>query len=377
MSENKFLLEEIINLIPYHIFWKDRDSNYLGANEAFAKAAGFKDAQDMIGKNDYDACWSKEESDFFRKIDKEVMDSGEPILNLEEPQQQLDGRVKTLLTSKVPLKDSHGVVIGILGIYTDITDRKNIELEKDKALQELQQIQDKLIQSEKLRSLGQMAGGIAHEINNPLAVIAGKARIIKKLSLEENPDLQKISKLSDDLITTVNKASSVIQNLKDLSRQESSDGPKIETFKCSDVLDSVINLISLNKDLSYKLNIEKTGDFDHDLTTNKLSLEQSLFNLIDNAIYEQSDSEQISLKISIEHKAEGSCIKVSNPGKLIPKDIASRIFDPYFTTKPVGEGTGLGLSLCKNLMNKCGGDIHYEVINNWNTFIICLWAPTK
>ena len=372
MSKNELLLEEIINLIPYDIFWKDRESNYLGANEAFAKAAGFRNAQELVGKCDYDACWSKEESDFFRKIDKEVMDSGKAILNIEEPQQQLDGSIKTLLTSKVPLKNSKDEVIGLLGIYTDITDRKNIELEKDMAIEELQQIQEKLIQNEKLRSIGQMAGGIAHEINNPLAVIAGKARIIKKLVTRDDIDRDKILKLSDELINTVNKASSVIQNLKDLSRQDTGDSLALELFKPSEVLNSVITLISLNKEIAFKLNIEKFGDFEKEIKSNKVSFEQSLFNIIDNAIYEQAANDQISISISMEHKTEGRCVKISNPGELIPSQIVSRIFDPYYTTKPVGEGTGLGLSLCKSLMNKCGGDIHYEVSDNRNTFVICI-----
>jgi PAS domain S-box-containing protein len=132
MAENKLLeqqqiLSMIIANVPHHIFWKDKDLNYLGCNPNFAKVGGLKSPDEIIGKNDYDMPWKKEESDFFRKIDREVMEKGEPILDIEEPQLQADGREATLLTSKVPLRDSGGKVFGILGIYADITERKKAE----------------------------------------------------------------------------------------------------------------------------------------------------------------------------------------------------------------------------------------------------------
>jgi two-component system sensor kinase FixL len=130
-SEERFrqrtaLLKNVLSHIPYFIFWKDRNSVYLGCNEMFAKSAGVEDPDHIVDKTDYDLVW-KNEADLYRQCDRQVMDTGEPLLNFEEPQTREDGRQITLLTSKVPLRDASGRVTGILGIYADITARKCLE----------------------------------------------------------------------------------------------------------------------------------------------------------------------------------------------------------------------------------------------------------
>ncbi len=121
------LLSNVLSNIPHSVFWKDRDSVYLGCNQNFTREAGVQTPQEVIGKTDYDLAWKKEETEFYRQCDREVMERGEPLLNIEEPQLQADGREATLLTSKVPLRDQAGQVVGILGIYADITERKRVE----------------------------------------------------------------------------------------------------------------------------------------------------------------------------------------------------------------------------------------------------------
>ena len=129
------LFKNVISNIPHAIFWKDLNSVYFGCNENFAKIAGLKKPEDIFGKSDRDLPWKKGESDAFIADDRRVMDSGVPMLNIEEPQLQANGKEAVILTSKVPLKDSSGKVIGLLGIYSDITERKNMEvmLRKDHA----------------------------------------------------------------------------------------------------------------------------------------------------------------------------------------------------------------------------------------------------
>jgi PAS domain S-box-containing protein len=118
------VLQNIISNIPYCIFWKDKNSVYLACNDNFAKFAGVQKPEDITGKSDYDLPWKKEEADFYRKIDKEVMSEGKLLLNIEEPVHQADGRESVVLTSKVPLRNAEGKVTGVLGIFTDITERK-------------------------------------------------------------------------------------------------------------------------------------------------------------------------------------------------------------------------------------------------------------
>jgi PAS domain S-box-containing protein len=118
------VLEQVIENVPHSIFWKDRDSVYLGCNRNFAKECGFKSPQDIIGKTDYDLAWKKEQADLFRKVDKHILSSGESKLWIEESRLRADGSEVTVLSSKVPLRDPSNAIIGVLGIYADITDRK-------------------------------------------------------------------------------------------------------------------------------------------------------------------------------------------------------------------------------------------------------------
>jgi PAS domain S-box-containing protein len=122
------LFETVLANVPASIFWKDRNSVYLGANKRFAQDAGLRNPDELIGKTDYDMAWTQDEADFYRQCDRKVMDSGRPLLNIEESQRQAGGREVYLLTNKVPLRNEAGGVYGMLGIYMDITKRKQAEM---------------------------------------------------------------------------------------------------------------------------------------------------------------------------------------------------------------------------------------------------------
>ncbi|MEI6167601.1 MAG: PAS domain S-box protein [bacterium] len=117
-------LRLIIDNIPDLVFWKDRNSVYQGCNNAFAQAAGVGSPENIVGKTDYEFSWKKEESDFFVSVDRRVMENDQPEYHIIEPQRQSDGRQTWAETSKIPLHDEHGRVIGILGTYMNITERK-------------------------------------------------------------------------------------------------------------------------------------------------------------------------------------------------------------------------------------------------------------
>jgi len=136
------LFDNVLSNVPASIFWKDRNSFYLGVNERFVRDTGLQSRQELIGKTDYDLAWTKEQADFYRLCDREVMDSGEAMLNIEESQQLADGRRVHLLTNKVPLWDASGQVTGMLGINMDITKRKQAEITLGKSEARLQTLFD-------------------------------------------------------------------------------------------------------------------------------------------------------------------------------------------------------------------------------------------
>ncbi len=121
------LLAGIISHIPHAVFWKDRHLVYLGCNENFARRAGVINPAAVIGKSDFDLAWRPEEAERYRQQDRSIVATGEPLLDLEQPQLQADGVQTVMLSSKVPLRDPSGAVIGILGLAYDITDRKQAE----------------------------------------------------------------------------------------------------------------------------------------------------------------------------------------------------------------------------------------------------------
>ncbi|MCX6678300.1 MAG: PAS domain S-box protein [Methanothrix sp.] len=126
LRASHLIIEGIINAIPVRVFWKDRDLVYLGCNAIFAHDAGFADSKDIIGKDDYQMGW-RDQAELYRGDDRQVIESGRSKLLIEEPQTTPEGNTIVLLTSKIPLRSSEGEIIGVLGTYMDITERKQAE----------------------------------------------------------------------------------------------------------------------------------------------------------------------------------------------------------------------------------------------------------
>jgi PAS domain S-box-containing protein len=127
LHESQQMLQLVLNSIPQAVFWKDRNLVFLGCNFVFARHAGIESPEAIIGKTDYDLCWRKEEADHYREIDKRVMDTNTPEYHIIESQLQAGDKQAWLDTNKVPLYDSEGKVVGILGTYEDITERREAE----------------------------------------------------------------------------------------------------------------------------------------------------------------------------------------------------------------------------------------------------------
>lgn len=138
LQNSKKVLEMIINNIPSQVFWKNSELLYLGCNQAFAEVTGMDSPSEVIGKTDHDFHRDSAHADSYREWDKKIMDSGEAVLDIEELYHNSDGSEGTVITSKVPLRDKEGKVFGILGICTDISQRKKMELENKSLIKELQ-----------------------------------------------------------------------------------------------------------------------------------------------------------------------------------------------------------------------------------------------
>ncbi len=180
LRSSQQILGNILENFPGVVFWKDINSMYLGCNKNFARAAGLETPLDIVGKSDYQLPWADTEAEAYRADDKQVMESGKSKLNIVETQLQYGGRVAWFNTSKVPLFDSNGNVIGILGVSNDITDLKRTEEELIQArdhLEEqvkkqtirLQKAYDSLKETEsQFRTLTENSPDLIIRINNDL-----------------------------------------------------------------------------------------------------------------------------------------------------------------------------------------------------------------
>lgn len=135
MRSTQDMLQLVIDNIPQTIFWKNRDSVFLGCNKSFAEDAGMGEPANIVGKTDYDMPWKKEESDEYREYDRHVMDEDRPVLHIIEPQLQANGKEAWLETNKIPLHNAKGEVVGILGTYEDISERKEYERKREELLE--------------------------------------------------------------------------------------------------------------------------------------------------------------------------------------------------------------------------------------------------
>jgi PAS domain S-box-containing protein len=142
LAAQRDLFNSVLSNVPASIFWKDRNSVFLGVNERFVQDAGLGSSQEIIGKTDYDLAWTREQADFYRACDRTVMETGEAMLDIEESQRRSNGEKVELITNKVPLRDEQGRVIGLLGIYMDITRRKLAETTLRKSEARLQTLFD-------------------------------------------------------------------------------------------------------------------------------------------------------------------------------------------------------------------------------------------
>jgi len=127
LRDSRNMLQTVLDAIPASVFWKDRDLLYLGGNRTWLDAAGLKTTEEAAGKSDYDLPWEKQQADFFREVDRRIMESGIPEYDIVEPYLRADGTQAWAKTNKVPLRDAEDNIIGILGTYEDITERKRAE----------------------------------------------------------------------------------------------------------------------------------------------------------------------------------------------------------------------------------------------------------
>ncbi len=252
------------------------------------------------------------------------------------------------------------VSLGVLAIVITTIFTANIVVRHlEEGNQKMDALSAQLVQSDKLAALGKMATGIAHEINNPLAVIGEKAGWMKDLLEEEefknSPNLQEYLSSLLKIEEHVERARKITHNMLGFARRME---PRLDDVEVNKVVDQTLELLSNHARIS---NIEIRKSYDPNLpviASDRSQLQQVMLNLINNAIDAIGSDGCIDVSTKLDNDRIAIQVKDDGPG--IPKEIQRNIFDPFFTTKGNGRGTGLGLSISYSIIEKLGGTITFR-----------------
>lgn len=328
----------VLDVIPDPLFVKNDRHEVIYANREYEKFVGLK-KDEFIGKSDYDF-FPKEVADRFWKLDDEVFNAQEAV-QYEELVVDSAGRSRVVLTKKTPLNVSENEKI-VVGIVRDITD--------------LKQIQASMLVQSKMASLGEMAAGIAHEINNPLSIIQGRALLLKENSTNKktNADLDLIEQ-------NCIRISKIVRSLKSVSRNSSHD-PFEEVAVVSLVEEAFVIAKERFREKSLKLQIvidDQISELDR-TRARQAEIVQVLVNLLNNAFDAIQGQSQGWARIGVISEDGNFLIEVVDSGLKISREVAERMMEPFFTTKSMGQGTGLGLSVSKQFIENHQSQLVYD-----------------
>ena len=361
LEQERSLLRTIIDSLPDYVYLKDRDGRFVLTNKAQAQLVGASDPMELIGRTDHDFV-PKELADRYHADDLKIMQSGIGVVNIEEPSQAAGGGLRRVLTTKVPIFDAAGAVTGLVGISRDVT--------------EFTRLQEQLQQAQKIEAIGQLTGGVAHDFNNVLQIIAGYCEVLELKLPEEN------QKYLAEIAKAAHRASTLTGQLLAFSRKQILRPQVVDT---KDIVQSMQKMLerAIGEDIELRTFIDpNTGDF----LADPGQMEQVLLNLAVNARDAMPSGGQLTIETSNRTFDEAYVrdhpgaragqyvhIAVSDTGIGMDQETLSHIYEPFFTTKEVGKGTGLGLSTVYGIVKQSEGYINcYSEPGKGTTFTIYL-----
>lgn len=332
-QKEKIRVTRIIDTVPGHVGVFDKDMVCLQANKATLAIY-----PNLVGKKIGDL---EKDSDWERYI-KNFLDSDKNI-SVDEAVTSIAGKKRTTLRNI-----RRNVDDGVVFVSMDIT-------ELVVARNKLREQEAKAHYSAKLASLGEMAAGIAHEINNPLTIIQGSASVIQKLVDIEPLDKETVKVLTGKLIQTSDRISKIIRSLKSLSRSGEND--PFDDVDFVKMLDQCLDICRQRCDQhDIKLRIPQFAG-PVLFRAREVQISQVLMNLLSNAIDAVKNEKNSWIEVNYQYGTDALDIFVSDSGKGVPEEIRAKIMEPFFTTKEVNQGTGLGLSISKTIMQAHSGEL--------------------
>ena len=348
------ILQAVIGATPDAIFVKDLEGRYVLVNEAFARFLG-KSQADIVGKSDFEL-YTEADARAFVEADRQVLSGGEPQA-FEGVATGQDGRPQTYLVSKGVYRDKDGRSLGVYGISHDITELRE-------AHETLAHTQEALFRSQKMEAVGQLTGGLAHDFNNILAIILGNVELLQ-VHLPKEP-------YTDEIVDAVLRATlhgkDLTGHLLAFSRRRLLNPQPVDV---NVVVAGIVRL--LGRTLGATIGVTTSTSTDAGMAfADPAALEAAVLNLALNARDAMPDGGALTIHTStVEITAPPETdddllpgpyveIALEDTGCGMPPDVVARVFEPFYTTKAGGRGTGLGLSMVYGFAKQSGGSVKIE-----------------
>jgi nitrogen fixation negative regulator NifL len=391
LQEASSLLKSLLDNVPDMIYFKDLQSRFVHVSKSFEKLFRISDTSQLLGKTDFDF-FSEEHARPAYDDEQRIIRTGQPLLGKLEKETHPDGRVTWCITNKLPWRNASGQILGTFGISKDVTALHAAE--EDRAV-----MQSQLQQAQKLEAIGQLAAGIAHEINTPTQYVGDNTRFLKDSfasiagalrACEELLDATRKNAVTPDLLARVeetvatsdlqylfeqipaaiketlegvDRVSKIVRAMKEFSHPGDKQRTAVDLNRA---IESTITVAS--NEWKYVADVKLDLDPDLPLVPCFIGeFNQSILNLIVNAAHAIGDVVKSKpgtkglITISSRRDGDDAEIRVTDTGTGIPEAVRPHIFEPFFTTKGIGKGTGQGLSIVYgSIVKKHGGSVRFE-----------------
>ncbi|HMF90500.1 MAG TPA: ATP-binding protein [Candidatus Angelobacter sp.] len=350
LQEEREQLEIILDASPAMIWYKDRDNRILRANRLAAESIGLS-KHDLQGRSVYELY--PQHAARYHQDDLEVIRSGKPKLGIREPVPVGSGEERFVITDKIPQVDREGNIIGVIVFARDVTEQTRAEMA-------LNQVEEKLRQSQKLEAVGRLAGGVAHDFNNLLAIMKGHLERLADELGHGHPGLRRTTQIA----AAADRAAAVTQQLLAFSRRQIL---RPRTISLNSVVNDMGALLKPLVGDSIEFELDLAEDLSN-VIADPIQMEQVLLNLVVNAcdampaggnlVVKTANAKLDDLWARSHPAAEAgryAMLSVTDSGPGMDTETQARIFEPFFTTKGVGKGTGLGLATAYGIVKQSNG----------------------
>jgi len=331
----------------------DFDGNYVRVNSSYCKTFGYT----------IDEFSRMKVSDLTHPEDREETNQHRDRLAQNRP-------VNPTITKRYVKKDGEVVhAIVHVTIYRSPDESVRCFIVQIQDITEIKRAQESLVLHSKMAALGEMAAGIAHEVNNPLTIVKGYADLMVMNLSKDEPRINEIREWASMISSTSIRMSKIINGLRSFAREDAYED--FQPCTVGEVLDDAF-AFSLERIKNKGILLEVDGDRETVIQCNRVGISQVLLNLLNNALHAVGDQASKWIRIVIRRSESSLVISVMDSGGPIPPEFRSRIMDPFFTTKAPGEGSGLGLSVSRSIMLNHRGDLILDADAEFTKFDLIL-----